>query len=146
MTGKVPKKAMAQGIIKKEIQNQEEESNVSIIQTKSKTNFSEIIQKCDKMQSYIIHDCFYDNENMKTVANCSDYSIIVQEYFYKGFKAGTTQVTRTIAKLSTTGADLDLYQASNRYVLKRLWFQCLSKKHTQAKNEWSIQLDAVQYK
>ena len=77
MTGKVPKKAMAQGIIKNEIQNQEEERNVSIIQTKSTTNFSEIIQKFDKMQLYVIHDCFYDNKNMKTVANGSDYSIVV---------------------------------------------------------------------
>ena len=72
MTNKVPKKAMAQGIIEKEIQKQEEEINVSIIQTKATTNFTDIFQKCDKMQSYVIHDCFYDIENMKTVANGSD--------------------------------------------------------------------------
>ena len=72
------------------------------------------------MQLYIIHDCFYDNKNIKTVANSSDYFIVVQEYFQKGFKAGTTQVTRMYARLSTTGADLDLYQASNRYKLTRL--------------------------
>ena len=35
------------------------------------------------MQSYIIRDCFYDNENMKTVANISDYFIAVKEYFQK---------------------------------------------------------------
>ena len=83
MTGKVPKKAMAQGIIEEEIQKQEDRSNVTIIQTKSTTNFTDIFQKIGKMQSYIIRDCFYDNENMKTVANSSDYFIVVQEYFQK---------------------------------------------------------------
>ena len=77
----------------------------------------------------------FDNANMKTVINGSDYSIAVQEYFQKGFKAGTTQVTRIFAKLSTAGADSDFYQASNIYELTRLWFRCLSKKHTPAKNE-----------
>ena len=75
--------ATAQGFIEKEIQKQEERSNVTIIQTKSTTNFTDIFQKIDKMQSYIIRDCFYENENMKIVANSSDYSIIVQEYFQK---------------------------------------------------------------
>ena len=98
------------------------------------------------MQSYIIYDCFYDNENMKAVANSSDYFIVVQQYFKKGFKAGTTQVTRMYERLSTTGADLDLYQASNRYVLTRLWFRCLSKKHTQAKNKGNADFFAVKCK
>ena len=72
MTGKVPKKAIAQGIIEEEIQKQEERSNVTVIQTKSTTNFTDIFQKIGKIQSYIICECFYDNENMKTVANGSD--------------------------------------------------------------------------
>ena len=83
MTGKVPKKAMAQRIIEKEMQKRDEGSNVTIIQTKSTTNFTDIFQKIGKMQSYIIRDCFYDNENMKIVASISDYFIAVKEYFQK---------------------------------------------------------------
>ena len=56
MTGKVPKKAIAHGIIEKEIQKLEERSNVTIIQTKSTTNFTDIFQKLAKCSriSYVI--------------------------------------------------------------------------------------------
>ena len=62
----------------------------------------------------------YNGENIKTVTNGSDYFIVVREYFQKVFKAGTTQVTRIYAKTSATGADSDLNQTSNRYILTRL--------------------------
>ena len=81
------KKAMAQGIIEKEIQKQEERSNVTIIQTKSTTNFTDIFQKIGKIQSYIIRNFFYDNGNIKTVSNSSEYFIVVQEYFRKRFQS-----------------------------------------------------------
>ena len=69
----------------------------------------------------------FDDENIKTVTNISDYSIFFKSTFKKGFKAGTTQITRTSAKLNANGADLNLNKATNICVIK-----CFSKKHTPA--------------
>ena len=79
------KKAMAQEIIRKDIQK-EERSNVTIIYTKLATNFTDIFQKIGKIQSYIIRDCFYDNKNMKQLQTAVTILLLSKSTFKKGSK------------------------------------------------------------
>ena len=93
---------------------------------------SKRLAKCSRI-SYVI--AFMTMKIWKQSQTAVTTSLLSKSTFKKGFKTGTTQVTRMFAKLSTTVADSDFYQASNRYELTRLCLQCLSKKHKPKINE-----------